>query len=213
MKNLSDIRREYLYAGLAREDCNPDPFQQFSAWLEQAVEWDLDTPNALSLATVASDGLPSLRTVLLKASDQRGLVFFTHYGSRKAKELAENPQAAMLFHWLQVDRQVKVQGRVEKISMAESLAYFQSRPRDSQLGAWCSDQSTPIASRELLMQAFNSMKQKFAEGDIPLPDFWGGYRLIPSRFEFWQGRASRLHDRFEYTPADAGAWKIQRLAP
>lgn len=214
MSDISSIRREYLYSGLSRKDLNPNPFIQFEHWLDKAVELKLETPNALSLATVNANAMPSIRTVLLKGFDARGMVFFTHYGSQKAQDLAQNPQAAMLFHWLEVDRQVKVQGGVEKISMAESLEYFHSRPRESQIGAWTSDQSQPISSRMMLMQAFDSMKQKFKEGEIPLPDFWGGYRLKPSVFEFWQGRANRLHDRFEYRLDTADdAWAIQRLAP
>jgi len=210
--DIADLRREYQYAGLSRKDLDPDPFRQFERWFIEARDAGLDNPNALSLATCSTDGMPSVRTVLLKAFDHRGFVFYTNYGSRKARDIEANPRAAMLFHWLELDRQVKIQGAVERVSSRESLAYFRSRPRGSQLGAWCSDQSRPIASRTLLEQAFESMKRKFRDGDIPLPDFWGGYRVIPERIEFWQGRENRLHDRFEYQKAGDG-WEIRRLAP
>lgn len=210
--DISDLRREYMYAGLSRDEIDDDPIKQFEQWFLDAQENGLDNPNALSLATADASGMPSVRTVLLKAFDEKGFVFYTNYGSRKARDLAANPQAAMLFHWLEFDRQVKIQGRVEKVSTAESLKYFSSRPHGSQIGAWCSEQSSPIGSRTLLVQAYESMKKKFAEGEVPLPDFWGGYRVIPQRIEFWQGRENRLHDRFEYQ-LDAGRWLIQRLAP
>jgi pyridoxamine 5'-phosphate oxidase len=210
--DIADLRREYQYAGLSRKDLDPDPFRQFERWFIEARDAGLDNPNALSLATCSTDAMPSVRTVLLKAFDHRGFVFYTNYGSRKARDIEANPRAAMLFHWLELDRQVKIQGAVERVSTRESLAYFRSRPRGSQLGAWCSDQSRPIASRTLLEQAFESMKRKFRDGDIPLPDFWGGYRVIPERIEFWQGRENRLHDRFEYQKEGDG-WEIRRLAP
>jgi len=210
--DISDLRREYMYAGLSRDDLEDDPVAQFEQWFLDAQTNGLDNPNALSLATADKTGMPSLRTVLLKAFDEKGFVFYTNYGSRKAREIEANPQAAMLFHWLEFDRQVKIQGPVSRVGAAESLKYFASRPRGSQIGAWCSEQSSPIGSRTLLMQAYESMKSKFADGEIPLPDFWGGYRVEPVRIEFWQGRENRLHDRFEYV-RDASAWKIQRLAP
>jgi pyridoxamine 5'-phosphate oxidase len=210
--DISDLRREYMYAGLSRDDLDDDPVVQFEQWFLDAQSNGLDNPNALSLATADSNGMPSVRTVLLKAFDQKGFVFYTNYGSRKAREIEANPQAAMLFHWLEFDRQVKIQGPVSRVSAAESLKYFASRPRGSQIGAWCSEQSSPIGSRTLLAQAYESIKHKFADGEIPLPDFWGGYRVKPLRIEFWQGRENRLHDRFEYV-RDGDAWKIQRLAP
>ena len=210
--DIADLRREYMYAGLSRRELHPDPIVQFERWFREATEADLFTPNALSLATVGADGMPSLRTVLLKAFDDKGFVFYTNYGSRKAREIEANPQAAMLFHWLELDRQVKIQGPVSRVSTAESLRYFTSRPRGSQIGAWCSQQSSPVGTRTLLEQAFESMKRKFGEGEIPLPDFWGGYRVAPLRIEFWQGRENRLHDRFEYRREGDG-WTIQRLAP
>jgi len=210
--DIADIRREFQYAGLSRDDLNENPIEQFEKWFVDARDANLDNPNALSLATVNEDGSPSLRTVLLKAFDEKGFVFFTNYGSRKAHDLDSNPKSAMLFHWLELDRQVKIQGDVSRISTAESLAYFTSRPRGSQIGAWTSQQSSPIGSRTLLVQAFESMKKKFAEGEIPLPDFWGGYRLEPSVIEFWQGRENRLHDRFEFR-RQGDTWGIQRLQP
>jgi pyridoxamine 5'-phosphate oxidase len=211
--DISDIRREYRYAGLAREDLHQDPVVQFERWFRDAHDNDLNTPNALSLATVDAGGMPSVRTVLLKTFDHDGFVFYTNYSSRKAKDLKQNPQAAMLFHWLEFDRQVKIQGNIAKVSAAESLGYFISRPRGSQLAAWCSEQSAPVESRDALMQAFNAMQNKFTEGEIPLPDFWGGYRLKPQRIEFWQGRENRLHDRFDYLRDSDDGWTIQRLAP
>lgn len=210
--DIADLRREYMYAGLSRDDLNDDPFLQFEKWFAEANDNQLHTANSLSLATVDSDGMPSVRTVLLKSFDRDGFVFYTNYNSRKSRELEVNPKAAMLFYWREFDRQVKIQGAVTKVSAAESLKYFASRPRGSQLGAWCSDQSAPVESRHALQMAFDSMKAKFSDGDIPLPDFWGGFRLQPIRIEFWQGRESRLHDRFEFVRNDA-AWDIQRLAP
>ena len=210
--DIAHLRREYMYAGLSREDLAPDPVVQFERWFREATAADLLTPNALSLATAAPDGMPSVRTVLLKAFDHRGFVFYTNYGSRKAREIEANPQAAMLFHWLEFDRQVKIQGQVSRVSSVETLRYFSSRPRGSQIGAWCSQQSAPVGSRMLLEQAFDSMQRKFAAGKIPVPDFWGGYRVEPERIEFWQGRENRLHDRFEYQ-RDGADWTIMRLAP
>jgi len=210
--DISDLRREYMYAGLSRDELDEDPVVQFENWFLDAQTNGLENANAMSLATADANGMPSLRTVLLKAFDQKGFVFYTNYGSRKAREIALNPQAALLFHWLEFDRQVKIQGPVSKISTAESIRYFASRPRGSQIGAWCSEQSSPVGSRTLLMQAYESMKHKFADGEIPLPDFWGGYRVEPVSIEFWQGRENRLHDRFEYR-RDGNSWKIQRLAP
>ncbi len=201
-----------MYAGLSRADLHEDPIVQFERWFKDATEAPLHTPNALSLATATPDGMPSLRTVLLKAFDHKGFVFYTNYASRKAREIEANPRAAMLFHWLEFDRQVKIQGTVSRVGVAESLRYFASRPRGSQIGAWCSQQSSPVGSRQLLEQAFESMKRRFGEGEIPLPEFWGGYRLSPIRIEFWQGRENRLHDRFEYLREGEG-WRIQRLAP
>jgi len=210
--DISNSRKEYTRTGLSRKNLNDNPFLQFETWYKQAEESKHPYPNAMSLATTGDDLLPTIRTVLLKIFDEKGFVFFTNYNSDKARQLKENPQAGLLFHWLELERQVKISGKVEKISTAESLKYFTSRPRGSQLGAWCSDQSHAISSRSLLESQWEKMKQRFSDGDIPLPDFWGGYRVIPESIEFWQGRESRLHDRFEYRRT-TDEWNIQRLAP
>ncbi len=212
MMDIGRTRQEYLRTGLNRKDLEGNPFKQFEKWYQQAEKAKHPYSNAMSLATVGRDLLPSIRTVLLKLFDEKGFVFFTNYNSDKASQLTENPQAGLLFHWLELERQVKISGSVEKISAAESLKYFATRPRGSQLGAWCSDQSHVISSRSLLEAQWDKMKQRFSDGEIPLPDFWGGYRVIPESVEFWQGRESRLHDRFEYRLIDK-EWHIQRLAP
>ena len=206
------MRRDFESTGLDREALDEDPFHQFESWFNQAVEAGIDDPNALTLATADGSGAPGARTVLLKYFDTRGFVFYTNYGSRKARALAENPRAAMLFPWIALNRQVTVEGRVEKVSRKESLRYFMSRPEGSQLGAWVSQQSKVIESRQALETKLERMKARFREGGIPLPEFWGGYRVIPERIEFWQGRPSRLHDRFEYRMED-GHWQINRLQP
>ncbi|MBC2600839.1 pyridoxamine 5'-phosphate oxidase [Puniceicoccus vermicola] len=213
MEDIGSLRREYSRAGLNREDLCPKPIDQFRLWFEQAREAGVDEPNALSLATVDERGRPSQRMVLLKAFDEKGLVFFTNYRSRKAKHLAENAAASILFPWIQLERQLIVEGDCEKISTLQSLKYFSSRPRGSRLGAWVSDQSSVISSRKILEMKLEEMKRKFGEGEIPLPDFWGGFRLKPRRFEFWQGRPSRLHDRFEYVKDEKGDWTTARLSP
>jgi pyridoxamine 5'-phosphate oxidase len=210
--DIGDMRRDFESEGLDREHLDDDPVIQFEIWFEDARKAGLLEPNAMSLATTGSDGLPDLRTVLLKYFDDRGFVFYTNYGSRKAREIDENPQAALLFPWIGLNRQLRIQGAVEKVSKAESLRYFSSRPRGSQIGAWVSEQSQVITSRGLLEQKINEMKQKFSSGEVPLPDFWGGYRVVPERIEFWQGRPSRLHDRFEYI-REGNAWTIHRLQP
>ena len=210
--DISSLRQNYAQAGLEREDLAATPEAQFEQWFKQAMEAQLLEPNAMSLATVAADGMPSCRTVLLKAFDARGFVFFTNYTSKKAEEVAANPRAALLFPWLALERQVQVVGAVEKISTKESLAYFLSRPYGSQLGAWVSHQSQVISSRQLLLKKLDEMKRKFSEGKVPLPDFWGGFRVVPERVEFWQGRPNRLHDRFQYS-RDGDSWRIERLAP
>ena len=210
--DIGDMRRDFESEGLDREHLNDDPVAQFQAWFDDARNAGILEPNAMSLATTGSDQMPDLRTVLLKYFDSQGFVFYTNYGSRKARELDENPRAALLFPWIGLNRQVRIQGKVEKVSKAESLRYFASRPRGSQLGAWVSEQSKAITSRGLLEQKVAEMKRKFSSGEIPLPSFWGGYRVVPERIEFWQGRPSRLHDRFEYVREPDG-WTIQRLQP
>lgn len=210
--DIGDMRRDFESDGLDRDDLNPDPVQQFEHWFNDARTAGILEPNAMSLATSDRDGRPDIRTVLLKYFDDQGFVFYTNYGSRKAEELADNPSAALLFPWIGLNRQVIVQGSVEKVSKAESMRYFASRPRGSQIGAWVSEQSQVITSRGLLEQKLAEIKRKFGEGEVPLPSFWGGYRVTPRRIEFWQGRPSRLHDRFEYLRQDQG-WIIQRLQP
>jgi len=208
------MRRNYAQQSLDQPDLDLDPFAQFDRWMRDAVETQLLEPNAMSLATVGEAGAPSLRTVLLKGFDRRGFVFFTNYASAKARDLAANPAVALLFPWLPLERQVTVTGRAERISAAESLKYFLSRPRDSQIGAWASRQSEIITTRSLLEAKFAEMRAKFSAGEVPLPSFWGGYRVTPATFEFWQGRPNRLHDRFVYRRAAAGdGWTIARLMP
>jgi len=208
-----DSRSEYTRGALDRAHLKPDPFDQFALWFQQAMDAKIVEPNAMSLATAGADERPLVRTVLLKSYDQRGFVFFTNFESRKARHIAENPNVSLLFPWLALERQVIVSGSAHKISTAESLAYFITRPRGSQLGAWVSAQSSIITTRSLLEQKWEEMKRKFADGEVPLPSFWGGYRVVPHEIEFWQGRPSRLHDRFLYTRQPDGSWNIARLAP
>ena len=209
---INDDHKQYMRDGISRKDMDSDPFKQFETWYQQAEQAEIRYPNAMSLATAGADGMPSVRTVLLKAFDEQGFVFYTNYGSSKAKQLAQNAQAGILFHWLELDRQVKISGHVERVSTAESVKYFMSRPRGSQLGAWCSSQSEPISSRQMLETSWEQMKRRFKDKEVPLPDFWGGYRVKPETIEFWQGRDSRLHDRLEYR-RDNDQWVIERLAP
>jgi pyridoxamine 5'-phosphate oxidase len=210
--DLADFRKEYSDRGLRREELNPDPVAQFSEWFIQATELSVHEPNAATLATVDEAGMPYQRTVLLKYYDKDGFVFFTNYGSRKAQQIAKNPKVSLLFPWITLERQVIIQGHAEKISTAESLRYFASRPRESQIGAWVSNQSEVITSRKFLMQKLAEIREKFHHGEIPLPSFWGGYRIAPEAIEFWQGGPARLHDRFLYRKHDAG-WNIERLSP
>ncbi|MBT67917.1 MAG: pyridoxamine 5'-phosphate oxidase [Thiotrichales bacterium] len=208
--DLSSLRKEYLQSGIVRKDLKSNPIEQFSLWLSQAMDADIIEPSAMSLAT--SDDSIGIRTVLLKYFDEKGFVFFTNYESKKSKQIQSNPQAAILFPWLALERQVKIIGKVEKISNLESLKYFSLRPKDSQIGAWASEQSSRISSRSILIEQFALMKKKFSHGEIPLPTFWGGYRVIPISIEFWQGRENRLHDRFIYERQE-NEWTISRLSP
>ena len=208
--DLSSLRKEYLQSGIVRKDLKSSPIEQFSLWLSQAMDADIIEPSAMSLAT--SDDSIGIRTVLLKYFDEKGFVFFTNYESKKSKQIQSNPQAAILFPWLALERQVKIIGKVEKISNLESLKYFSSRPKDSQIGAWASEQSSRISSRSILIEQFALMKKKFSHGEIPLPAFWGGYKVIPTSIEFWQGRENRLHDRFIYERQE-NEWTISRLSP
>lgn len=210
--DIGHFRREYLKSGLEQGDLRADPVEQFSLWFNQARDTDIPDPNAMILATVSSDGQPSQRTVLLKYYDDNGFVFFTNKGSRKAGQIKENPRVNLHFVWLELERQISIAGIAAPITTKESARYFMSRPRNSQIAAWVSNQSSRIASRHLLMQKFKEMKHTFSQGDIPLPSFWGGYRVCPSSIEFWQGRENRLHDRFLYSRS-ADTWKIERLSP
>jgi len=210
--DLEKLRREYLQEGLNRASLADDPIRQFQIWLNQAIDAQIQDPTAMTVATVDARGQPSQRIVLLKQVTPGGFVFFTNYNSHKARDLAHNPLVSLHFPWHQLERQVKICGTAGKISTAESMKYFISRPRDSQLAAWASKQSRSVSSRQILMQQFHSMKQKFSDGTIPLPDFWGGYRVTPSSIEFWQGGADRLHDRFRYVRSGKD-WSIERLAP
>lgn len=212
MLDLQSMRREYRRSELDESSVDRDPFKQFERWFFEAQRSEVPEPNTMILATAGSDGHPNIRAVLLKLFDERGFVFFTNYNSHKAGEIDANPHVAAEFLWLELERQVRVRGRCEKISTAESLAYFAKRSRGSRIGAWISDQSSVIGSRKLLQMQFEKMKAKFKDGDIPLPDFWGGYRITPESIEFWQGRENRLHDRILYTRNGEG-WNISRLAP
>jgi pyridoxamine 5'-phosphate oxidase len=210
--DVAAMRRQYTLAALREEDLLADPIAQFTAWFKQALDAQILEPNAMSLATAWADGRPLLRTVLLKNYDERGFVFYTNLGSRKARQLKENPHASLLFPWLALERQVIVTGQAERLSVAETVKYFVTRPRDSQIGAWASQQSSPISSRQVLEMEWEALKRKFSQGEVPLPDFWGGFRVVPESIEFWQGGPNRLHDRMLYT-RQGGAWKIERLAP
>jgi pyridoxamine 5'-phosphate oxidase len=210
--DISKLRREYRLTGIGREQLLPDPVDQFSEWFEQARRANLQDPNAMVLATVNAQGQASQRTVLLKYYDQDGFVFFTNLESKKAHEIAGNDRVSLLFPWLQFERQVIIEGVARRISAAESIRYFASRPHDSQLAAWVSNQSQPLSSRQALMQKFDEMKRKFANGEVPMPSFWGGYKVYHERVEFWQGREQRLHDRFQYSRG-VNDWDIERLAP
>lgn len=211
--DVSGLRRSADDRQLEREDLHDDPIVQFERWFGEACERVALEPNAFALATADAEGRPSSRTVLLKYFDTAGFVFFTNYSSRKSQQLAANPRVSMLFFWRELGRQLAIDGGAGRIPASETLRYFATRPRGSQVGAWVSAQSSVVSSRALLESKFEEMKRKFGDGEVPLPSFWGGYRVVPRRFEFWQGRANRLHDRFQYLPDEAGGWRIDRLAP
>jgi pyridoxamine 5'-phosphate oxidase len=211
MTTLADLRKSYERAELDESASDPDPLRQFERWLAEAIEAQLPEPNAMTLATVGADGRPSTRVVLIKGCDARGLVWYTNYDSRKGRELAAHPFAALQFHWVELERVVRIEGAVEKVAASESDAYFASRPLDSRIGAWASPQSQVIASRGVLVAAAARYGAQFLLAP-PRPPHWGGYRLVPDRWEFWQGRRSRLHDRLRYR-LDRGAWIRERLAP
>ncbi|MBA4146806.1 MAG: pyridoxamine 5'-phosphate oxidase [Verrucomicrobia bacterium] len=211
--NVAAMRVEYSQKGLRREDLAPDPVTQFTCWFQEACAAGLTEPNAVVLATVSATGQPSTRTVLIKNYDKRGFVFFTNFESRKARQMGENPNVSILFPWIALERQVIIEGKAEKISTAESIQYFLRRPHGSQIAATVSRQSRVIMSRKLLEMEYETMKRKLMNGKVPFPSGWGGFRIIPAEFEFWQGRANRLHDRFRYIAGDENTWKIERLAP
>ncbi len=211
-RSIADLRIDYTQQSLLETDVNPDPIVQFQTWFDAAVAAKLPEPNAMTIATATPDGLPSARIVLLKAVDDRGFVFFTNYNSHKGQELLANPHAALVFLWTEQERQVRVQGRVEKIAPAESDEYYYSRPAGSRLGAWASNQSEVIPDRTVLETRLEALKQEHPNGDIARPVHWGGFRVIPTVIEFWQGRSSRLHDRLRYQKVNQG-WTIDRLAP
>lgn len=209
---IADLRREYSQAILDLDSVNKNPIDQFKKWFDEALNSEILEPNAMVLSTISPHNSSRQRTVLLKAIAEDGFVFYTNYESEKARHISENQNVSVLFPWYALERQVAIEGKAEKVSASQSLKYFLSRPFGSQLGAWVSKQSDIISSRSILEQKLNEMKSKFQEGKVPLPDFWGGYKIIPNRFEFWQGRKNRLHDRIEYLKTDTD-WKIQRLSP
>lgn len=211
--DIENLRQQYTRAGLRRQDLKADPLEQFEIWFKEACAANLLEPNAMILATASAQAEPSVRTVLLKYFDREGLIFFTNYESKKSRQIQENPQVSLLFLWLPLERQVQIIGTAAKISTADSLKYFTARPRGSQIGAWSSQQSSIISSRQILEMQFEQMKQKFMNNEVPLPSFWGGYRVIPRSFEFWQGRPNRLHDRFLYSRQEPESWEVNRLSP
>ena len=211
--SISDLRQNYTLAGLRETDASRDAIAQCATWFQQALDADLKEPNAMTLATLSPDGFPTARIVLLKHFDTNGFVFYTNYKSNKGQDLERNPRAALVFWWAELERQVRIEGTVERISDRDSDEYFNSRPRDSQLGAWVSSQSEVIADRQVLEQKFSQLQQQYANKNIPRPTHWGGFRIIPAKIEFWQGRPSRLHDRLRYRSLEGGDWLIERLSP
>jgi len=212
MDHVARLREEYTRAGLREADADPDPIEQFRGWFGEALAADLHEPNAMTLATATPDGRPSARVVLLKGFDERGFVFYTNYEGRKGRELEANPRAALVFYWGELERQVRVEGRVSRVSDGESDAYFSGRPRGSQLGALASEQSRPVRDRGALERRLREVEGEYEGREVPRPAFWGGYRIEPETIEFWQGRENRLHDRLRYSRSEGG-WKIERLQP
>jgi pyridoxamine 5'-phosphate oxidase len=210
--DLANLREECLRRGLSETDLHVDPFQQFRIWYDLVGGLPVMRPDAMILATATPNGTPSARTVLLKGFDERGFVFFSNYESRKGRELASNPQAALLFFWVELDRQVRIEGTVQAVGPVESDEYFRTRPRDSQLSTWASRQGQVVAGRVDLDRRMDEFRERYAQGEVPRPPYWGGYRVVPHTIEFWQGRPNRLHDRLCYF-LEAGAWKVRRLAP
>ncbi len=210
--DVSDLREEYTRAGLREADAHPDPIEQFHRWFDEVLAANLYEPNAMTLATATRAGKPSVRVVLLKGFDEKGFVFYTNYEGRKARELEENPHCALVFYWGELERQVRIEGRAERVSEEESDAYYGSRPRGSRLGAWVSEQSRPVGDREALEERLRRLETEYEGREIPRPPFWGGYRVEPEEVEFWQGRENRLHDRLLYRQDDGG-WSMERLQP
>ncbi|HUL51447.1 MAG TPA: pyridoxamine 5'-phosphate oxidase [Candidatus Nitrosotalea sp.] len=210
--SLADLRKDYMMGGLRRADLDPDPIAQFKRWLKEALDAKLPEPTAMTLATADRKGRPSGRIVLLKGVDERGFLFFSNYESRKGRELAENPNAALVLHWIELERQVRISGSVARLSRAESEEYFKTRPLGHRLGSWVSKQSQRVANRAVLEERLRQIQAKYPGDDIPLPPYWGGYVLSPTEIEFWQGRVNRLHDRFLFTKQPSG-WLIERLSP
>lgn len=212
-KSIADLRKDYTLENLNEEEIDKNPFIQFKVWFDQSVAAQLPEPNAMTLATCTPDGKPSARMVLLKDIDERGFVLFTNYKSQKGQEISVNPHAALVFWWAELERQVRIVGTVEKISSAQSDSYFEVRPPFSRLGAWASNQSEVISSRDVLEVQLIEFQRQYENQEVPRPPHWGGFRVIPQEIEFWQGRSSRLHDRLRYTLVDNGSWKIERLSP
>lgn len=211
--DIGRLREKYMRSGLGRADLHVNPLKQFERWFEQACQAEIVLPNAMSVATVSKEGKPSLRTVLLKRYDESGFIFFTNYESSKSRDIEGNSNVAALLPWIALERQVVIRGVAERASPSLSRKYFLSRPRGSRLGAWASRQSSPIPSRAVLEKKVAEMEEEFRDGPVPLPDFWGGYRIVPDSMEFWQGRPDRLHDRFVYEKIGPTQWKVQRLSP
>jgi len=211
--DIAALRHDYIAHGLRRADLDPDPIKQFGLWFGEAAAAEIRDVNAMTLATASAEGVPSARIVLLKAISDRGFVFFTNYLSDKGRQLDANPRAALCLFWVQLERQIRIEGTVEKTSRDESEEYFRSRPLGSRLGAWTSNQSEVIANRAALEARLTEVTTQYEGADVPLPAHWGGYRVNPTSIEFWQGRTNRLHDRFRYTREEAGSWRIERLSP
>jgi pyridoxamine 5'-phosphate oxidase len=213
LDRIARLREEYTRAGLIESEANPDPIEQFRTWFDEALAPNLHEPNAMTLATATPAGRPSARIVLLKGFDERGFVFYTNYEGRKGEELAANPHCALLFYWGELERQVRIEGRVRSLPDQESDAYFAGRPRGSQLGAWASEQSRPVRDRDTLERRLRELEAEYEGREVPRPPFWGGYRVEPETIEFWQGRGYRLHDRLIYRRSEDGGWNRERLQP